>query len=178
MKIRLCTKAVSCLVFPFLIAACTNNPTRTVTSLPKAIIAEVPTKVAVQSTPIAPTSQEIKAARRFERWDINGDGKISREEFRIAMIKRFYKQDKHKAGRLSADETAALRLPTGQKLPANGVTIAQFQAGVDRAFDQLDVNHNGYLTSEEFMQARRNKVKTMPLLPVPAMPSQPSGSQP
>ncbi|WP_228124558.1 EF-hand domain-containing protein [Glaciimonas soli] len=171
----------SSFLFSLVIAACSQNP---ITTAPPIAVTQAPSADTLPASPLAtaptapvivPSQQEVKAERRFDRWDINGDGKITREEFRIAMIKRFYKRDKNKSGKLSPDEVVALRLPAGE-LPKGGITVAQFQAAVDRAFDQLDLNHDGFITRDEYDRVRRSQKNTMPL--PAATQTQPSGSQP
>ncbi len=181
MQIRLWMRYTGSLLFSLVIAACSQSPVVTTPPVsgnpaPSADIAPVAPLATAPAIPaIIQDPQEIKAERRFDRWDINGDGKVTREEFRIAMIKRFYKRDKNKNGKLSPDEVASLRLPAGD-LPKGGITTAQFQAAIDSAFDQFDLNHDGFITRDEYDQVRRSKRSRMPRQP--ATQIQPSGSQP
>lgn len=83
--------------------------------------------------------------------DYNGDGKISKEEFRNEAARVAFASDKNKNGFVDEDE-AQLSDSQRQDLDANSddkVSVEEFQVGQMKGFDQLDKNHDGFLDAGE-----------------------------
>jgi Ca2+-binding EF-hand superfamily protein len=83
--------------------------------------------------------------------DYNGDGKISREEFRNEAAKTAFGADKNKNGFIDEDE---YKLDDSQrkKVDGNGdgkVSVEEFQTGQMAGFDALDKNSDGFLDASE-----------------------------
>lgn len=83
--------------------------------------------------------------------DRNGDGVISREEFRNLVAQKVFAADKNGDGLLSADEWRfgpdeynAFGLDAGQPVPADLVVKL-----LDKGFVKLDQNNDGQLASDE-----------------------------
>lgn len=83
--------------------------------------------------------------------DYNGDGKISREEFRNEAARAAFEADKNKNGFVDEDEfklTDAQRKGFDQNSDGK-VSVEEFQLGQMAGFDELDKNHDGYLDHSE-----------------------------
>ncbi len=83
--------------------------------------------------------------------DYNGDGKISREEFRNEAAKAAFGADKNKNGFIDDDE---FKLSDEQRkgMDGNGdgkVSVEEFQLGQMAGFDALDKNGDGFLDASE-----------------------------
>lgn len=83
--------------------------------------------------------------------DYNGDGKISREEFRNEAARAAFDADKNKNSVLDDDE---FKLSDAQKKAmdtnADGkVSVEEFQLGQMAGFDALDKNSDGFLDAGE-----------------------------
>ena len=83
--------------------------------------------------------------------DYNGDGKISREEFRNEAAKAAFGADKNKNGFIDDDE---FKLSDEQRkgMDGNGdgkVSVEEFQLGQMAGFDALDKNGDGFLDAYE-----------------------------
>ena len=83
--------------------------------------------------------------------DYNGDGKVSREEFRNEAARAAFGQDKNSDGFLD-DSEVKLDDAMRKGLDANGdgkVSVEEFQVGQMKGFDQLDKNNDGLLDAGE-----------------------------
>lgn len=83
--------------------------------------------------------------------DYNGDGKISREEFRNEAARAAFDADKNQNGVLDDDE---YKLTEAQKkaMDANAdgkVSVEEFQLGQMAGFSALDKNNDGFLDAGE-----------------------------
>lgn len=83
--------------------------------------------------------------------DYDGDGKISREEFRNEAAKAAFSADKNKNGFIDGDE---FKLSDEQRkgIDANSdgkVSVEEFQTGQMSGFDALDKNGDGFLDAAE-----------------------------
>jgi Ca2+-binding EF-hand superfamily protein len=83
--------------------------------------------------------------------DYNGDGKISREEFRNEAARTAFDADKNQNGFLDADE---FKLTDEQRkaMDTNGdgkVSVEEFQLGQMAGFAALDKNNDGFLDASE-----------------------------
>ena len=83
--------------------------------------------------------------------DYNGDGKISREEFRNEAARVAFSVDKNKDGTIENDEYK-LSDEQAKGVDENGdgkVSVEEFQVGQMKGFDQLDKNNDGFLDAGE-----------------------------
>ncbi len=83
--------------------------------------------------------------------DYNGDGRISKEEFRNHAARVSFEADKNNNGAIDDDE---LKFSDDQRkaLDANGdgrVSVEEFQAGNMGGFDEADKNGDGFLDAKE-----------------------------
>ena len=83
--------------------------------------------------------------------DYNGDGRISREEFRNQTARIAFEADKNANGAIDDDE---FKLGGDQRkaFDANGdgrVSVEEFQAGHMSGFDEADKNADGFLGANE-----------------------------
>ncbi|MBK8175532.1 MAG: EF-hand domain-containing protein [Rhodospirillales bacterium] len=105
----------------------------------------------------------------LERFDTNGDGKITKEEFETQRNERFASMDKNGDGQISLDEFQSA--PPPQPSPArmeqmfkradtNGdgvISKDELENRGDMRFDRLDKNGDGVVTAEEIKQAMPGK---------------------
>jgi Ca2+-binding EF-hand superfamily protein len=88
--------------------------------------------------------------RLLERMDRDLDGKISFEEYRNAMLRRFDANDKNGDGVLDASEYPREWVAGAETQAANGqVTWDEFGAALQPTFDRFDADHDGKLDSSE-----------------------------
>jgi hypothetical protein len=83
--------------------------------------------------------------------DYNGDGKISKEEFRNQAARQAFDADKNKNGSIDEDE-APLSADQRKRLDTNGdgkVSVEEYQVGLVGGFNDIDKNHDGFLDSSE-----------------------------
>ena len=101
----------------------------------------------------------------YQRMDTNGDGKISREEWR-GRPEGFARLDANGDGFLTPDEIRAGRFQRqgsdrrGPRLmdQNNDGRISRDEwKGPAEVFDRLDANHDGFLTREELQAGRRHE---------------------
>jgi Ca2+-binding EF-hand superfamily protein len=109
-----------------------------------------------------PADQPVDTAKAMlDRMDRNVDGKISFEEYRNAMIRRFGARDRNDDGLLEGDEFPKEWLAGADVQGATGkVTWEQFAAELQLVFDQFDVDKDGQLDAAEiaaFAAARKTQ---------------------
>ena len=83
--------------------------------------------------------------------DVNGDGLVSKEEFRNEVARTAFAADKNKNGKFDEGEMQ-LSAEARQKLDSNGdgkVSVEEFQAGQMKGFAELDKNNDGSLDADE-----------------------------
>ena len=118
--------------------------------------------VAANAASPQPADQPVDTAKAMlDRMDRNLDGKISLEEYRNAMIRRFGARDLDDDGVLAGDEYpkewlagAALQGATGK------VSFEQFAAELPLVFDGFDADKDGQLNATEiaaFAAARKTQ---------------------
>jgi Ca2+-binding EF-hand superfamily protein len=99
------------------------------------------------------------AQAMLDRMDRNLDGKISFEEYRNAMIRRFGARDRNDDGVLEGDEFPKEWLAGADVQGATGkVTWEQFADELQLVFDQFDVDRDAQLDAVEiaaFAAARK-----------------------
>ncbi|MET0582564.1 MAG: EF-hand domain-containing protein [Pseudoxanthomonas sp.] len=102
----------------------------------------------------------------LKRMDRDNDGKVSFEEYRNAMTRRFHKVDANGDGFLEQNEVPKEWLAVGAKDLANGRIGAQeFASGLRPAFDGFDLDRDSALNNEElasFARARAAKWRATP----------------
>lgn len=89
--------------------------------------------------------------------DANGDGIITHEEFAAQAAQRFQRMDVNNDGKLSGDE---LRGRMAERAQGGAITKAQFMADAEERFQKMDANHDGRITQDEMqamMQAFRDR---------------------
>jgi Ca2+-binding EF-hand superfamily protein len=106
------------------------------------------------------TSPPVDTARAMlDRMDRNQDGKISLEEYRNAMIRRFGAQDHNDDGVLEGDEFPPEWLAGADAHGAAGkVSFEQFAGELPTVFARFDANRDGQLEADEiaaFAAARK-----------------------
>ena len=109
-----------------------------------------------------PAQQPVDTAQAMlDRMDRNVDGKISFEEYRNAMIRRFGARDRNDDGVLEGDEFPKEWLAGADVQGATGkVTWEQFADELQLVFDQFDVDKDGQLDATEiaaFAAARKTQ---------------------
>lgn len=95
--------------------------------------------------------------RLLERMDRNVDGKISFEEYRNAMVRRFDARDKNGDGVLEGKEYPKEWLVSGS---TDKLTWDEFGEALQPVFDQFDADKDGLLDTGEisaFAAARKAK---------------------
>jgi len=111
------------------------------------------------------TSPPVDTAKAMlDRMDRNQDGKISLEEYRNAMIRRFGAQDRNDDGVLEGDEFPPEWLAGADVHGAAGkVSFEQFAGELPTVFDRFDANRDGQLEAAEvaaFAAARKAHEET------------------
>jgi hypothetical protein len=118
--------------------------------------------VAANAASPDPAGQPVDTAKAMlDRMDRNLDGKISIEEYRNAMIRRFGARDLNDDGVLEGDEFPKEWLAGADVQEATGkVTWEQFAIQLVVVFDQFDSDKDGQLDAAEiavFADARKRK---------------------
>ena len=118
--------------------------------------------VAANAANPPPAQQPVDTAQAMlDRMDRNVDGKISFEEYRNAMIRRFGARDRNDDGVLEGDEFPKEWLAGADVQGATGkVTWEQFADELQPVFDQFDVDKDGQLDATEiaaFAAARKTQ---------------------
>jgi Ca2+-binding EF-hand superfamily protein len=83
--------------------------------------------------------------------DYNGDGRISREEFRNQAARVAFEADENNNGAIDEGETK-LSAEQRKAMDANGdgrLSVEEFQAGHMSGFDDADKNGDGFLDAKE-----------------------------
>lgn len=98
-------------------------------------------------------SVEVTGKQIVDRMDRDGDGKVSEEEFRNAMMRRFSSADANRDGVLTGDEVPTHSLVVQGSAGAGGeVKLEDFSASLHNVFAQYDANHDGELAGDEIDQ--------------------------
>jgi len=118
--------------------------------------------VAANAASPQPAGQPVDTPKAMlDRMDRNLDGKISIEEYRNAMIRRFGARDLNDDGVLEGDEFPKEWLAGAEVEGATGkVSFEQFAAELPLVFDRFDADKDGQLDAAEiaaFAGARKTK---------------------
>ena len=118
--------------------------------------------VAANAANPPPADQPVDTAQAMlDRMDRNVDGKISFEEYRNAMIRRFGARDRNDDGVLEGGEFPKEWLAGADVQGASGkVTWEQFADQLQPVFDHFDVDNDGQLDATEnaaFAAARKTQ---------------------
>jgi hypothetical protein len=110
----------------------------------------------------APASKPVDTPQAMlDRMDRDVDGKISLEEYRNAMVRRFGARDLNDDGVLQGDEYPREWLAGANVQQATGkVSWEEFEAQLPLVFDQFDANKDGLLDAAEiaaFAGARKSQ---------------------
>lgn len=115
----------------------------------------------------APTTTDLRALLQGEEADADGDGLLSRAEFRTRRAAAFPSLDTDGSGKLSQSEFVAAIAPVKGKFvakmgfsraDANGdgrVDLAEWNALPTEGFDRADQNRDGVLDASEREAAQR-----------------------
>ncbi len=93
------------------------------------------------------------AQKSFDGNDVDGDGKVSWEEYRNRMLHVFHQMDHNGDGRLTPDETPPAKDKSGQPVKGGTVTIEAFSVEIEKAFKKADGDGDGALTPDEWAGA-------------------------
>ena len=119
------------------------------------------TMAASAASPQPPSEPVDTAQAMLDRMDRNVDGKISLEEYRNAMVRRFGARDVNDDGVLEGDEFPKEWLAGADVQAATGrVTFEQFAVELQLVFDHFDVDKDGQLDATEiaaFAAARKTQ---------------------
>jgi hypothetical protein len=118
--------------------------------------------VAANAASPEPAGQPVDTAQAMlDRMDRNVAGKISFEEYRNAMVRRFGARDVNDDGVLEGDEFPKEWLAGADVQEATGkVTWEQFAVELQLVFDHFDVDKDGQLDATEiaaFAAARKTQ---------------------
>ncbi|MDG4594857.1 MAG: EF-hand domain-containing protein [Candidatus Contendobacter sp.] len=99
------------------------------------------------------------AQKSFDSVDVDGDGKVSWEEYRNRMLHVFHQMDHNGDGRLTPDETPPVKDKSGQPVKGGTVTIEAYTASIETAFKKADTNGDGALSPDEWAGAPTKSAK-------------------
>lgn len=110
----------------------------------------------------AKESMEVTSKQILARMDRNGDGKVSEEEFRNAMMRRFAAADANRDGVLSDDEVPTHSVVVQNSESGGGqVKLEDYSASLKTVFDRYDADRDGQLAGDELekLAQARNALK-------------------
>lgn len=98
----------------------------------------------------AKESVEVTRKQILQRMDRSGDGNVSEEEFRNAMMRRFAAADANRDGVLSNDEVPTHSVVIQNSERGGGqVKLEDYSASLKTVFDQYDADRDGQLAGDE-----------------------------
>ena len=118
------------------------------------------------AAPAADDTPATSVQRILQRMDQNNDSKVSFEEYRNGMVRRFHVVDKNTDGTLQADEIPKewVVVPAADLSDAQ-VTLEEFSAELRPGFARFDANGDGLMDDSEltaFATARAAKLEATP----------------
>ena len=122
--------------------------------------------VPAMSAPATDDTPATSVQRILQRMDQDNDSKVSFEEYRNAMVRRFHVVDKNTDGTLQANEIPKewVVVPAADLSDAQ-VTLEEFSAELRPGFARFDANGDGLMDDSElsaFATARAAKLETTP----------------
>ena len=90
------------------------------------------------------------AQKSFDSADVDGDGKVSWEEYRNRMLHVFHQMDHNGDSRLTPDETPPAKDKSGQSVKGGTVTIEAYTASIETTFKKADADGDGALNPAEW----------------------------
>lgn len=90
------------------------------------------------------------AQKSFDSADVDGDGKVSWEEYRNRMLHVFHQMDHNGDGRLTPDETPPAKDKSSQPVKGGTVTIEAYTSSIEKAFKQADGDGDSALSPDEW----------------------------
>lgn len=90
------------------------------------------------------------AQKSFDSADVDGDAKVSWEEYRNRMLHVFHQMDHNSDGRLTPDETPPAKDKSGQPVKGGTVTVEVYTASIETAFKKADADNDGALSPAEW----------------------------
>jgi len=88
--------------------------------------------------------------KSFDSVDVDGDGKVSWEEYRNRMLHVFHQMDHSGDGRLTSDETPPAKDKSGQPVKGGTVSVEAYTASIEQAFKKADGDGDGALSPDEW----------------------------
>jgi Ca2+-binding EF-hand superfamily protein len=88
--------------------------------------------------------------KSFDSADVDGDGKVSWEEYRNRMLHVFHQMDHNGDGRLTPDETPSAKDKSGQPVKGGTVTVEAYTVSIETAFKKADADNDGALSPDEW----------------------------
>lgn len=88
--------------------------------------------------------------KSFDSADVDGDSKVSWEEYRNRMLHVFHAMDHNGDGRLTPDETPPAKDKSGQPVKGGTVTIEAYTDSIETVFKKADADGDGALSPDEW----------------------------
>ena len=104
------------------------------------------------ATPVQAIMDET-TQKSFDSVDVDGDGKVSWEEYRNRMLHVFHAMDHNGDGRLTPDEVPPAKDKSGQPVKGGTVTIEAYTTSIETAFKKADADGDGALDPAEWAGA-------------------------
>ena len=111
-------------------------------------IAALPVLLALACLPAAAESPATSSQQLLKRMDRNNDDKVSFEEYRNAVSRRFHALDRDGDGLLQDSEIPA-QWRTAEAGGAGALTHEEFAAHLPTVFQEFDRNQDGQLDHDE-----------------------------
>ncbi|MFZ1829381.1 MAG: hypothetical protein WAW42_11550 [Candidatus Competibacteraceae bacterium] len=97
-------------------------------------------------------AQLVESAKKsFDNTDVDGDGKVSWEEYRNRLLHVFHQMDHNSDGRVTPDETPPAKDKSSQPVKGGTVTLEAFSTEIEKAFKKADGDGDGVLSADEWV---------------------------